>query len=263
MGIPARPRVPRQTPAGPSTPQQAARKAGVQDSEERCKSAYWDCSLAPWHPPATKQAPARRGMSQHAPACPGRPQQAAARPSRPQQAPARPNRPQQAARKAGVQDFEERCKSAYGDCSLASSHPPGARQTPQGSSGRLLASPGRPPGASWRPPGGSGGQSACFTHPGRPGSQSERENTALGPPRRARSACFHVSGGRDGPRRAKKRTKGRRSSRRSHAVFPAIGVIKSSRAQRRPRAPRPPPPAGPKRWIWQGQGTSMWTAKYV
>ena len=93
MGIPARPRVPRQTPAGPSTPQQAARKAGVQDSEERCKSAYWDCSLAPWHPPATKQAPARRGMSQHAPACPGRPQQAAARPSRPQHAPTGPNRP--------------------------------------------------------------------------------------------------------------------------------------------------------------------------
>ena len=155
MGIPARPRVPRQTPAGPSTPQQAARKAGVQDSEERCKSAYWDCSLASRHPPATKQAPARRGMSQHAPACPGRPQQAAARPSRPQQAPARPNRPQQAARKAGVQDFEERCKSAYGDCSLAASNPPGG--CPAGPPGQLWAAPGVPWAASRRLLAASGG----------------------------------------------------------------------------------------------------------
>ena len=57
------------------------------------------------------------------------------------------------------------------------------RILPAGSKATLPAASGRPPatpGASWRPPG----------HPPRPGSQSDRENAALRPPRVAGRTCF-------------------------------------------------------------------------
>ena len=54
--------------------------------------------------------------------------------------------------------------------------PSGSKSGPPAASGRPPATPG----ASWRPPG----------HPPRPGSQSDRENTSLRPPRVAGSTCF-------------------------------------------------------------------------